>query len=285
MRRTREGNLLFTDLHCHLLPGIDDGAPDVATALAMARIAAADGIARIVCTPHIYPGLYDNDAVDIRARTSALQAALQEADIALELAFGADIHLVPEVRTGLKQGRLPTLNASRYLLLEPAHHVAPPRLRHNVFTLLAHGYVPLITHPERLSWIENAYPLMTNLVRQGAWLQVTAGSLVGHFGRRARYWAERLVGEGWVSVLASDAHDVARRAPRLAEALPIAERLVGVSEARALLCARPAAVWDDVDPEQIKTPPALALRAACKKPNWRSRISGRWRVYFGGSSS
>ena len=102
------------DLHCHILPGIDDGSRDDATSLEMARIAAADGIRIVACTPHIYPGLYENDANGIRARVAALQGKLDEAGIALKLTFGADAHLTPELFERIKDGTAPTLHGSRY---------------------------------------------------------------------------------------------------------------------------------------------------------------------------
>ena len=115
------------DLHCHLLPGIDDGAKDEATALKMARIAEKDGIQIVACTPHIYPGLYENDTAGIRARVVALQARFDDAGIALKLTFGADAHLTPELFDRVRAGSAPTLHGGRYFLLEPSHHFAPPR--------------------------------------------------------------------------------------------------------------------------------------------------------------
>ncbi|MDS4069917.1 MAG: CpsB/CapC family capsule biosynthesis tyrosine phosphatase, partial [Candidatus Competibacter sp.] len=123
------------DLHCHLLPGIDDGAPDLAISLAMARIAAADGIEVVACTPHIYPGLYENNGPAIRRAVSELQAHLDEAAIPLRLTYGADTHIAPDLVAGLREGRVPSLHGSRYFLLEPPHHVAPPRLEETVFNL------------------------------------------------------------------------------------------------------------------------------------------------------
>ncbi len=102
------------DLHCHLLPGIDDGAEDLETALAMARIAVADGITLSACTPHIYPGLYQNDAVGIRKGVDALRLALHEAGIPLAVTTGADIQLVPELVARLRGGAYPSLHGSRY---------------------------------------------------------------------------------------------------------------------------------------------------------------------------
>ena len=117
------------DLHSHILPGIDDGAKSLDISLAMARQAVADGIHTMACTPHIYPGLYMNATDEIIQARDALQAELNAQNIALHLVIGADVHLVPGLLTGLRAGHVPTLNGSRYLLLEPSHHVPPPGLQ------------------------------------------------------------------------------------------------------------------------------------------------------------
>jgi protein-tyrosine phosphatase len=244
------------DLHCHILPGIDDGAPDLATSLAMARIAVADGISVIACTPHIYPGLYENNAAGIRIAIAALQKALDAEGIALKLVEGADVHLTPDLVRDLKADLIPTLGGTRYLLLEPPHHVAPPRFEEQVFNLLANGYVPLITHPERLTWIEMNYPVFLRIAKGGAWLQITAGALTGRFGGRPKYWAERLLDEGPVQVIATDAHSVHRRPPLLAEARVAAEKRVGTAESWALVRERPAAILKNLRADQAQ--PAVA---------------------------
>ncbi len=230
------------DLHSHLLPGIDDGAKTLGESLEMARIAVADGIHTMACTPHIYPGMYMNDGPGIARACVRLQTELDRHDIALKLVVGADVHLVPGLVEGLQSGRLPTLNGSRYFLLEPSHTTPPPRLEASVSSLIAAGYVPIVTHPERLSWVEGHYPVFQRLIAQGAWMQVTAGALTGVFGRRARYWGERFIGEGHTHLLATDAHSTGRRWPRLSEALLVARRLVGEREASRLVNERPAAV-------------------------------------------
>lgn len=245
------------DLHCHLLPGIDDGAPDLQASLAMARTAVADGIAHVSCTPHIYPGLYENTAAGIAAGVDALRTHLAEAGIELTIGAGADIHLVPGLVEGLRDGTLPTLSGSRYLLLEPSHHVAPPGFEASVLALGAAGYVPLITHPERLAWIGDHYASFRRLANAGVWMQVTAGSVTGQFGRQARYWAERMLDEGLVHVLATDAHGVNRRPLRLAEGAAAAERWVGREEARRLVEARPAQILADRDPDSVSAPPGI----------------------------
>jgi protein-tyrosine phosphatase len=245
------------DIHCHLLPGIDDGAPSLDTSLEMARMAVNDGIRTIFCTPHIYPGLYENTGPDIRHRVEQLQLILNDKGIALTLSFGADAHLVPEIFDGLRTGRVPTLSGGRYLLLEPSHHVRPPRFVESVFELIATGYVPVITHPERLTWTEQHYSDFTELSRSGAWLQITGGALVGRFGPRVRQLAERFVGDGWADVIASDGHTTGQRAPVLAEARARAASLLGDDEAARLVAGRPQAILDNLAPELVTRPPAL----------------------------
>jgi protein-tyrosine phosphatase len=260
------------DLHCHILPGIDDGAPDRAVAVAMARCAAADGITHIACTPHIYPGLYENNRDGIAAAIAVFREVLAEEGIALTLAIGADTHLTPDLVADIQARRVPTLNDSRYLLFEPPHHVAPPRLEESVFGLLAAGIVPVLTHPERLSWISTHYDVFARLVRGGTLMQITAGSLTGRFGRNPKYWAERMLDEGLVHLLATDAHHIDKRPPLLAEAREAAAKRVGATEATHLVLTRPRGIYDDLAPSELPALPDGKLSD--------SKPAGLWRRLF-----
>lgn len=255
------------DLHCHMLPGIDDGAVDLETSLAMARMAVADGVTCVACTPHIYPGMYENDAPGIRQAIKALQFHLDQNGIALRLVQGADVHLQPDLVDGIRADRIPTLNGTRYLLLEPPHHVAPPRFAESLFALQAAGYVPVVTHPERLSWIEDHYETFVEAVRTGCWMQLTAGSLVGRFGRRPKYWSERMLDEGLVHILATDAHDLHRRPPVLSEGREAAARRVGERESENMVRVRTEAIIANQIPDEVppRSPPV--------------RVAG-WRRWF-----
>jgi protein-tyrosine phosphatase len=244
------------DLHSHILPGIDDGAQNLEISLAMARIAVGDGIKVMACTPHIYPGLYQNTRDGIVAARDALQAELDREGIALQLSTGADVHLVPGVLEGLRNKTIPSLNDTRYVLLEPSHHVAPPRFAVSVFKLVTAGYVPVITHPERLTWIKDHFKMMAELTRQGAWLQVTAGALTGLFGPAPKYWGERFIGEGLTHILATDAHSSTRRVPVMSEGLAVAEKLVGPEQAQQLVQGRPSVVMQNLAPSLAAPLPA-----------------------------
>ncbi len=261
------------DLHCHLLPGIDDGATDLQASIEMARIAVEDGIEVIACTPHIYPGLFENDSAGIRRHVETLRGHLLEAGISLKLTWGADAHVDPNLMGRLKAGTAPSLNDTRYFLLEPPHHVAPPNFAQFTFNFLAAGYVPVITHPERLSWIEEHYETFCDLADKGAWMQVTAGSLTGRFGQAARYWGERMLDEGRVHILATDAHSPKNRPPLLAEGREAAAKWVGREEAMHLVKTRPLGILENVAPDSM--PPLPKGASTRKKGGFFRRLFGQ----------
>lgn len=219
--------------------------------LEMARMAVSDGISVVACTPHILPTVYDNEGPQILAAIGHLEQELIGANIPLQLVSGADVHVSPNLGAGLKSGRILTLNGSRYFLLEPPHHIPPPQLEEHAFSLHTLGYICVLTHPERLSWIDSHYPRIQRMAYSGVWLQLTAGSLTGRFGRRPKYWAERILDEGLCHILATDAHNTTSRAPRLAEARDVAAKRLGEQEAMNLVLTRPRGMMDDVDPAQL----------------------------------
>lgn len=235
------------DLHSHILPGMDDGAPTLGTALEMARIAAADGTTHLACTPHIMLGVYDNHAEGIERAVAALSACLVEAGLALELAVGADVHACPDIGERLCAGGMPTINRSRFFLLELPRDICPPGMPRLVRRVVARGCVPIVTHPERLAWIEERYDVISQLAEAGALMQLTAASITGGFGSRARYWAERMLDEARVDLVASDAHDARRRPPGLSRAREHISTRCGAAFARRLTEDVPKAILADAE--------------------------------------
>ncbi len=220
----------------------------------MARIAASEGVVVQACTPHIFPGVYNNTGPQIRAAVVDLQREIDAAGIELTLVTGADAHMVPDMVGGLRSSMILSLADTRYVLVEPPHHVAPPRIDAFFFDLLAAGYVPVLTHPERLRWIEAHYETFVRLFHAGVWMQVTSGSLTGAFGARPKYWGERMLDEGLVHILASDAHGVRRRRPDLAAGRAAAEKWVGAEEAEQMVYLRPYAILENADPSSVRPP-------------------------------
>lgn len=268
------------DLHCHLLPGIDDGSPDLETSVAMARMAVADGITDIACTPHVTPGVYDNEASDIRARIYRLGRHLRDSGVELNLWMGGDVHVDPGLVGKLANGLVPTLGDSRYLLLEPPHHVVPPRLPELVSELVVAGYVPIITHPERLTWIEAHYPLFVSMIEKGALVQLTAGSILGRFGGQAKRMAERMLDEGRVDIIATDAHNTTGRPPILSEAREAVAQRLGEAEATAQVIDRPRSILRN-EPLSLRRgpiPPQTTFRQFRRKSRlmtWIKRLGDR----------
>ncbi len=258
-----------------MLPGIDDGAGDLAVSLQMARAAVEQGITVVACTPHILPGLYHNSGPAIRAAIRQLQAALDENGIPLQLTTGADVHMAPDFVAGLRSGQLLSIADSRYVLVEPPHHTAPPHIEEFFFNLVAAGYVPILTHPERLSWVPSRYQTIKKLVQSGVWMQVTAGSFAGAFGRNPLYWAERMLDEGRVHLIATDAHDAERRPPDLAAGRELAAKRVGAAEAERLVLTRPLGILRDEDPSSLPGPSGVADAETGSYPDAAGRAHRR----------
>lgn len=208
-----------------------------------------------------------------------MQAALDANGIALRLIVGADAHMAPNFVGDVVNGTIPTLAESRYVLVEPPHHTAPQRLEQFFFDIVVSGYVPILTHPERLSWINHHYASIVKLAEQGVWMQVTSGSLTGAFGKNAQYWAQRMLSERLVHILATDAHEAVRRKPDLARGRDAAAKFVGEAEASHLVLTRPRGVVENVAPGSLPMPAGKAERSHVAEPSQAvagRRSSGGW---------
>lgn len=235
------------DLHSHILPEIDDGAKSIDISVEMAKIAVADGTKIIACTPHIRPPIYDNNNKTIQTSISILRNRLKEENIDLKLVIGADIHINPNVLERLQNKTAPTLYGTKYFLFEPPHHILPPNIHRFCENAMEAGYIPVLTHPERLTWIENHYDVMTKLDEMGLAVQLTAGSITGRFGERAKYWSDRFLAEGRVDIIASDAHDPKHRPPIMSKARDYIATFCDEDTARRLTLDNPLLILKNED--------------------------------------
>ncbi len=230
------------DLHNHLLPGLDDGAPDMEAAIIMAKMAWDDGVTHMVCTPHIHPGRYDTTARAITKALDAFKRALAARDIGLRVAAAAEVRIGTELMEGIEQKTLPFLGeweGKKVLLLELPHSSIPLGSDKLTQWLIGKEIVPLIAHPERNKAIMAKPSRLRPFVAQGCLLQVTAGSLTGHFGSQAQTLAESLLREGKVAILATDAHNPKHRPPLLSPGLKAAAAIMGDKEATRLVETNP----------------------------------------------
>jgi protein-tyrosine phosphatase len=225
------------DIHCHILPGIDDGAKDMVEALALVNLAVADGVTRIVVTPHLHFGRFNNYLSVIESSFLALQNAVENENIQVELAYAAEVRLDSEILLLLSSQQLPMYgryNNQQFMLLEFPHSHIPAGSDVLVKHLLKHNITPVIAHPERNRDLLKSPDKIKAFVRLGCWFQVTASSITGHFGEDCQALALSYIEQGFINIVASDAHNLKRRPPILSEARSKVTELFGEEKAQQL---------------------------------------------------
>lgn len=230
------------DLHCHFLPGIDDGARTLGESLALARAAVAAGITTAVMTPHVHPGRYQNTRQTITKLCAAFQRVLRHQEVALEIRAGGEVRICAEIMQMIEEHEIPFLGVAdgyQIMLLEFPHSHLPLGADKLVSWLLARRIRPLIAHPERNKEVMQKVDKMEPFVESGCLLQLTGGSLTGQFGKTAQHCAHALIERGWASVVATDAHNLAHRPPCLDLAYEALVELGGEAFARALTIETP----------------------------------------------
>jgi protein-tyrosine phosphatase len=239
------------DLHCHILPGVDDGPESVDESLAMAGRAAEDGIRTIVATPHTLNGMYTNPIKEIVERVAALREALSKNHIELMLYPGADVRLCPCMMDLIQSGQAGTINnAGKYVMIELPSEAIPFGVRDEIFSMKLNGITPIISHPERNSAIQHDIGILYALIRMGALSQITAMSVVGDFGGAAMRCAETLLVRRLAHVIASDAHSATWRPPVLSTAVEAAAEIMGAYEdAERMVTEIPSAILSGGIPE------------------------------------
>lgn len=229
------------DLHSHILPGMDDGARDLETALHMAALAVRGGVSDMAVTPHCA----GDRVAQIRERLPRLRAAVEEAGIPLRLYSGMEIFGGPDTAALLRAGRLLTINGSRYPLIEFAFDSDGDEETQILHSVLQAGYVPLVAHPERYRCIQED-PEQVNLwARMGCRFQINRGSLLGRFGTAAMETAWALTHRGFATVVASDAHSAVRRTPWMRDAWEALEQRISPDAAAWLLQENPRRILND----------------------------------------
>jgi protein-tyrosine phosphatase len=233
------------DIHCHCLPGLDDGPATMEEALSLCQALARDGITTVVATPHQL-GRYDrlNSASVVREGVAALSSELASQHIPLEVLPGGDVRIDERLPRLLEADEILTVaDAGYHLLLELPHELfVDPRP--TIDALRERGLQSILTHPERHAYLYGTIDWAVDWVKHGALLQITAGSLLGEFGSNAFEQAWQLVKRGLVSLVASDAHDTVRRPPQLTAALTSLTERIGLDVARALVIDNPQQVLD-----------------------------------------
>ncbi len=242
------------DIHCHILPGVDDGSPDWEVSSEMCRIAVSDGISHIVATPHANEE-YTYQREEHAARLQELQAKAGESPI---LTLGCDFHLsFDNLQEAFKAPERYAISGTPYLLVEFSDFGVSRYVYDAIYRLRSQGTIPIVTHPERNRMLQRHPEEVLRFAEQGCIIQVTASSFTGNWGSSARKSAEWLLKRDSVHVLATDAHDTVHRAPVLSAGREAVAKLVGHDVAQALVEDNPAAI---VAGESLPYLPAPVMR-------------------------
>lgn len=207
------------DIHSHILPGIDDGAKTEEESLAMALDAVAQGITTVIATPHHKNGKYENKHENIKLHVSILNELLEKANIPLTLLPGQETRLNGDMLVDIRNNELLTLNDTKYLFVEFPYGQVASYSSQVLFELQIAGYIPIIVHPERNAELIQHPNKLFEFVKQGALTQVTAGSVVGNFGRKIQKFSHQLIEANLTHFIASDAHNTGSRCFLLEDAL------------------------------------------------------------------
>lgn len=207
------------DIHCHIMPGVDDGAGNMSDAVEMAKLAAESGIKRIIVTPHCnIPGSYHNYwnyflSEDVRN----LQKEIHKNNIDLTVYPGQEIYLSPGFAELLKKGEFIGLNESKYMLVEFSMRERADVAYRKLQQVIAEGFVPIVAHPERYGFVTEQQEAVYRMKDLGALLQVNRGSIKGVFGKSAMKKANEIISTFQADFVASDGHSQYRRTPYLAD--------------------------------------------------------------------
>ncbi|MFD1020164.1 tyrosine-protein phosphatase [Thalassobacillus hwangdonensis] len=207
------------DIHCHILPGVDDGAQTLEDSLAMAREASKQGVDTIVATPHHRNGQFDNPRLQIFHQVQDLNEELERAGIPVKILSGQETRINGEMVEDLESEELLPLNVtSKYVFVELPSDQVPHYTKQVLYDMQMAGYKPVIVHPERNKKIVEQPDLLYQFVKNGAFAQVTAASVAGKFGKNIQKFSHQLIENNLVHLVASDAHNTKRRGFYMKEA-------------------------------------------------------------------
>lgn len=235
----------YIDIHSHILPGIDDGAENFETSMQMLRIAQNQGIRSIILTPHYKPMHHNAHPESLAALRERLLEGMKREGLDIGLYFGNEFYFHSGMFRRLEEKQACTMAGSAYVLIEFGPMDGFGTIRNGLYEALSQGYRPILAHVERYANVSSQRGQVEELVQMGSYIQINAGSLMGKFGFAARQFTKRLLGDGLVHFVATDAHNAGNRSPQLAECEKYVSRKFSGEYAKRLFLENPLCVIRD----------------------------------------
>jgi protein-tyrosine phosphatase len=251
------------DLHCHILPNVDDGPKDLAESVEMAKQAVQQGIKTIIATPHHRNEKYENHGQTIFGQVEEFNRVLKSENLDLTVLPGQETRIFGEMVEGLESGEILPLSQGKYVFVElPSGHV-PRYTGQLLFDIQLKGFIPVIVHPERNQEIIENPEVLYQLVKKGALTQVTASSVSGHFGKTIKKFSLQLIEANLTHFVASDAHNITSRGFKMVEAYDVISKNFGIEavymfQENAELVVQGKSVFREA-PERVKRKRILGL--------------------------
>jgi len=232
------------DIHCHILPGIDDGPGNIEDAVRMAKIALASGIDTVVATPHFLNMVYEVDQAGIEHAVDLLRNALVQQDIGLKIFSGAEIRMMHDTCRLLDKGKLPSLAGSDYYLFELPEIFIKDGILMVLRQLRDREVIPVIAHPERNYTIMKTPGLIRDLGFEKAKFQLTGQSVLGKNGKISHKISKQMIGEGTADFIASDGHDPEFRQPCLSHLFKAVKKISNEHRAQQIMIENPGQILE-----------------------------------------
>ena len=209
--------MFYLDMHCHILPGVDDGSRSMDMSMAMLDFAYEEGIRAIILTPHYHGGYVETERTVIDETFEELNKHSRKLHPDLKLFIGNEIYYYPSVPEWIEEGWVHTLADSDYVLLEFSTTVEKRELLEAVQNLCSHGYYPVLAHVERYDCLIRDPSYVGDLIDNGAYIQVNSKTIAGEGGMKIRHFVKRLLKEEWIHFIGTDAHSMGGRKPEIAD--------------------------------------------------------------------
>ena len=217
----------LVDIHCHMVPGVDDGAKNFRMTRQMLILQKRQHVEKIIVTPHMRVGMFETPQAEINRRFMKMQELVARMRIGIDLYLGCEYHRSSSMVRNLDEGKRPTLAGSKYVLTEFSAAHSYEKLRSQIYDLVVRGYIPVIAHIERYPALMKDFDRVEDLIDMGAKMQITSSAIIGETGWKAKRLCKKLIQEDFVDYIASDAHDLAKRRPNLGECADYLEKKKG----------------------------------------------------------